>query len=72
MVVCGQEDYLKMHKCAVYETCNISDNWKLFFCVICRKAGGFETPEGRRIYGKVAIDTNKQKVYNEKTLLDNI
>ena len=59
------------HKCALYESCLLADDWKILFCVICRKAGGFETPEGRRLYGDVVIDMSKQKEYSKETLLDN-
>lgn len=59
------------HTCMIFESCILSNNYKLLFCVSCRRTVGYETPEGRRILGEIIIKSGKQKEYSSQTIEDN-
>ncbi len=73
-VMVYETGYNKNHKCAIMEWCILNNEWKLLFCIVCRRVTGYERPDGSREFVdvKVTTDATKQKEYSEKTLEDNI
>ncbi len=61
------------HKCNVLEYCFLNDdnNYKILFCVFCRRVVGYEK-DGKRFMRDFAEQQYKRKEYSQETLNNNV
>ena len=57
------------HKCSVCDYCLLNDNYKILFCIFCRKVIGYEKEGRRYIINQTQF---KQKEYSPETLNDSV
>ena len=61
------------HKCSVWDYCflNDDDNYKILFCIFCRRVVGYEK-NGKRFIRDFSENQYNKKEYSPETINDSV
>ena len=62
------------HKCNLWESCILDDDYELLFCALCRRVVGYQKDGVRQIRKSIIeqLVDHKQNQYSEETLRDSV